>query len=115
MAMKFRIFRGVLRSWRSLFREAAAFASELGPERVVAISHSDDQADSVVTVWYDDGPKSSGSRVVAFESYRGDFSKWDRLNAEAASLVDQIGRENLLTISHSADKAEGLITVWYWR
>ncbi len=48
----FTIFRGTLKSWESLFTEAAEFASVIGPERLISISHSEDQNDGVVTVWY---------------------------------------------------------------
>jgi len=48
----FEVFRGTLASWESLFTDAAAFASQLGPGRVIAISHSADHSDGVVTVWY---------------------------------------------------------------
>lgn len=50
--LQFKIFRGTLASWDELFSRAAYFASELGPERVLNISHSADDSDGVVTVWY---------------------------------------------------------------
>jgi hypothetical protein len=50
--MTFQIFRGTWASWEQLFDEAAFFATEIGPERVVSISHSADRSDGVVTVWY---------------------------------------------------------------
>ena len=50
--MAYRTFRGILATWEELFAEAAQFATEIGPERVVSISHSEDQSDGVVTVWY---------------------------------------------------------------
>ena len=46
------MFRGTLVTWQSLFTKAAQFATEIGPERVLSISHSEDQGDGVVTVWY---------------------------------------------------------------
>jgi hypothetical protein len=52
MRMEFEIFRGVWASFDQLFAEAAAFATSLGRERVVSISHSEDKDDGVVTVWY---------------------------------------------------------------
>ena len=52
MRVQFRVFRGTLKSWQTLFDEAATFASEVGPERLITISQSADQADGVVTVWY---------------------------------------------------------------
>ena len=50
--MAYRTFRGTFATWEKLFAEAADFATEIGPERVVGISHSDDRSDGVVTVWY---------------------------------------------------------------
>jgi hypothetical protein len=50
--MAFRTFRGTLATWDDLFGKAAQFATEIGSERVVSISHSADHSDGVVTVWY---------------------------------------------------------------
>jgi len=50
--VEFRVFRGVMTSWAALFEEAAQFASEVGPERLINISHSADRSDGVVTVWF---------------------------------------------------------------
>lgn len=49
---RYKIFRGVLASWDQLFSQAAAFATELGRERLITIAHSEDENDGVVTVWY---------------------------------------------------------------
>jgi len=49
---KFRIFRGMLVTWERLFSDAAQFASEVGSERLISISHSEDNGDGVVVVWY---------------------------------------------------------------
>lgn len=48
----FRVFRGAWSSWETLFQEAAEFASSLPPAKLISISHSEDQNDGVVTVWY---------------------------------------------------------------
>ncbi len=45
-------FKGTLKTWGQLFEEAAEFASEIGPERLISISHSADQSRGVVAVWY---------------------------------------------------------------
>ncbi len=37
----FEIFQGTLITWEELFQQAADFASGLGPDRVISISHSD--------------------------------------------------------------------------
>ena len=52
MTVHFRMFKGVIKSWDKLFQEAAEFASSISRERLISISHSCDQAQGVVTVWY---------------------------------------------------------------
>ena len=52
MRVEFRIFRGTFNSWEDLFTEAAEFATSLGRERLINISHSEDKNEGVVTVWY---------------------------------------------------------------
>ncbi len=49
---KYEIFRGTLATWEELFGQAAQFASEIGPERLITISHSEDRREGVVAVWY---------------------------------------------------------------
>ena len=52
MQAHYRMFRGGgLTSWDSLFSEAAAFATEIGPSRLISVSHSEDATKGVVTVW----------------------------------------------------------------
>ena len=48
----YEIFKSGWLSWDELFKQATEFASELGPERVLNISHSEDQNEGVVVVWY---------------------------------------------------------------
>ena len=50
--MSYKVFRGTLATWEALFTEAAEFATYIGPERVISISHSEDNDDGVVAVWY---------------------------------------------------------------
>lgn len=52
MRVTFKLFRGTLASWPKLFRQAADFATALPKDRLISISHSEDQEDGVVTVWY---------------------------------------------------------------
>ena len=49
---RYEVLRGARSSSDTLFAEAAAFATGIGPDRVIGISHSADQHDLVVTVWY---------------------------------------------------------------
>ena len=48
----FQYFQGAWSNWHTLFQQAAQFASELGPQRVISISHSEDHADGVISIWY---------------------------------------------------------------
>lgn len=48
----FRVFRSPLTTWESLFARAAQFVSKVGPRRLINLSHSEDNNEAVVTVWY---------------------------------------------------------------
>ena len=50
--VRFEVFRGVMASWPDLFQQASEFATQLGHDRLITISHSEDQQDGVVAVWY---------------------------------------------------------------
>lgn len=50
--VRFEMFTALLASWTQVFQEAADFASKLGPDRLISISHSEGDNESVVTVWY---------------------------------------------------------------
>jgi hypothetical protein len=52
--------------------------------------------------------------TVVFKTFRGTFKSWKQLFTEAAEFATGIGKDRLITISHSADHSEGVITVWYW-
>ena len=56
--VQYRMFRGTFAGWDELFAQAAAFATSLGEERLIGISHSADQSDGVVTVWHWDAAAS---------------------------------------------------------
>lgn len=51
-SVEFKIFRGNLASWEELFSEAADYATQIGPMNLIGISHSEDDNEGVVTVWY---------------------------------------------------------------
>jgi len=51
--VEFQIFRGQsFTPWDDLLAQAAQFATELGAERLITISHSADRNVCVVIVWY---------------------------------------------------------------
>ena len=52
LRVHFRVFRGTWASFNNLFSQASAFASEIGKDRLISISHSEDKDDGIVTVWY---------------------------------------------------------------
>jgi hypothetical protein len=49
---QFKVFRSEWSSWATLFQEAADFASGLGPERVINVSHMTEGMFGLVIVWY---------------------------------------------------------------
>jgi hypothetical protein len=58
MAVQFRMFRSSIKTWESLFEEAAELACQLDPRQVISISHSADSGKGVVVVWYWDKDRS---------------------------------------------------------
>ncbi len=48
----YRMFRSALKTWDTLFTEAATFASSLAPGQLINISHSVRRSDGVVAVWF---------------------------------------------------------------
>ena len=51
---------------------------------------------------------------VYHEHFRGSWSTWESLFQDAADFAARVGPENLISISHSEDHNEGVVTVWYW-
>lgn len=52
MRVLHKTFRGFFKGWDALFDEAAAFATAVGPERLISIAHSCDNNEGVIVVWY---------------------------------------------------------------
>ena len=46
--------------------------------------------------------------------FRGTFATWPDLFEQAAEFATKVGRDRLITIAHSEDKDDGVVTVWYW-
>ena len=51
---------------------------------------------------------------VAYEVFKSTFKSWESLCEEAADFATRVGRERLITISHSEDQNQGVVIVWYW-
>ena len=56
LIVKCKYFKGTLATWETLFGDAAVFAENVGRERLIGISHSQDHYEGVVAVWYWDEP-----------------------------------------------------------
>ena len=56
LTVKCRYFKRTLATWDTLFGDAAAFAANVGRDRLIGISHSQDRFEGVVAVWYWDEP-----------------------------------------------------------
>ena len=54
------------------------------------------------------------SSTVRYEMFRGTLASWPQLLDQAAAFASTLGRERLITISHSEDKDDGVVVVWYW-
>ena len=52
LVVKFEVFRSPISSWEKLFEAASLFATKIGMERIINISHSWGTPEGIVTVWY---------------------------------------------------------------
>ncbi len=61
MVAKHRVFStGLFTPWTAVLADVTAFATSLGPTRIIAISHNEINA----IVWYWDGPAGPGDAEV---------------------------------------------------
>jgi hypothetical protein len=51
---------------------------------------------------------------VDFKMFRGTIAPWEQLFADAAEFASTLRPEELISISHSEDGNDGVVTVWYW-
>lgn len=59
MYAHFKMFKSSVKTWQTLFVEASEFASNIGDQRVINISHCCDHGTAVVVVWYWDKSRHS--------------------------------------------------------
>ena len=50
--MRCHFVRSAFNSWDGMFADACEFATEIGPDRLVNISHSSDRGTGVIAIWY---------------------------------------------------------------
>ena len=58
--------------------------------------------------------RENATMRVRFKLFRATFSSWKALFDQAAEFAGTIPRDQLISISHSEDKGDGVVTVWYW-
>ncbi|HUR98773.1 MAG TPA: hypothetical protein VMZ26_11965 [Pyrinomonadaceae bacterium] len=51
---------------------------------------------------------------VKFEIIRSPFRTWNTLFQQAADMASLIGKDRVISISHSSEGGEGIVTIWYW-
>jgi hypothetical protein len=51
---------------------------------------------------------------VKSKIFKSSLQSWDTMAEEAGEFATSIGRERLISLSHSADTGQGVIIVWYW-
>lgn len=51
---------------------------------------------------------------VAHRYFRGTLVSWETLFDKAAEFASTLAPERVITISHSSDHSDGIVTVWYW-
>lgn len=49
-----------------------------------------------------------------FVLFRSSYSPWETIMAAAAEFASTLSPEQLISISHSCDKSDSVVAVWYW-
>lgn len=105
--------------------EAIAFAEAELERRGLSVEPEEDEpeAEAPNSFWGEVGVEpasgaealddSSAPAQVGFKVFRGSLFSWDELFSQAAQFASEIGAESIISISHSADNGEGIVTVWY--
>ncbi len=118
--MEFRICKATLKSWDDLFTEAARIGTELGPARLRRISHSASDGRGIVTLWYEEQEEveqpAEGDIPIElkYAFKRGTMISWEDLFQSVATQATSLRPEQLVSITHSDSKGDGIATLWYW-
>ena len=62
-----------------------------------------------------DEEDQAAARFADFKMFRSSLSPWETIFQQAADFATQVGRDRILSISHSEANGEAVVTVWYWR
>ena len=52
---------------------------------------------------------------IDYKMFRGTLVTWEELFAQAAEFASTLTPEELISISHSEDSNDGVVTVWFWK
>jgi hypothetical protein len=51
---------------------------------------------------------------IRFVLFRSSHSPWDVIMQRAADFANMLRPEQLVSISHSCDKLDSVVAVWFW-
>jgi hypothetical protein len=57
MRVQFKTFESQFLTRQKMLQKAAEFATQMGPERLINVTHSEDHHESFITVWYWEGER----------------------------------------------------------
>lgn len=49
---QFKVFKSQFNSWETMAEEVTEYLTALGPDKVIGVSHSQEQQLGVIVVWY---------------------------------------------------------------
>lgn len=116
MRAKFKIVRGAWTEWKELFEEAALKATEIGRDRLIGFSQSEDRNEGVLVLWYWERKVETppAGWNVRFRVFRGLCSNAQTLLGETAQFLGEVPDDQVIGVSQSEDKGESVVAVWYW-
>ena len=59
MRVQFKTFESQFLTRQKMLQKAAEFATQMGPERLINVTHSEDNHESFITVWYWEGERAN--------------------------------------------------------
>jgi len=109
MTVKYEYRESDSESWQTMLSHAKDRANQVGPYRLISISHLVESDNGVVAVWYWAKSDYSGrplrtpsdsSRCASFHLIDSTES-WDAIFSQAANFATKIGPERLIGICHA--------------
>lgn len=52
--------------------------------------------------------------TMKFQKFKALTKSWKAVFEEAAEFASNLGQHRVVSISHSCDHCEAVVTVWYW-